>query len=314
MQFARAEDVTPPGRTLGAHKGSVLAVAFTDGDKTLVSSSRDSTIKIWDVASGELKRTLTNHTRDVYDVEFSHDGKLMATGSTDTTIILWDAKTFEPIRTLKGHTAAIREVAFSKDDKTLASVGEDSTFRLWDVATGQLKVTRTEHTKKVKSVCYYPDGKTIATVSHDLTLRLWTADGEPKLVLKGHKDVLEDADISPDGKQLFSGSGTDWGQLIFWDAQTGMILKDIDTAHGNEHGKEIDAVSYSPDGRWAVSGSKDRTIKFWDPKTFELLHTIAANPGRIESMGFSKDGKTLAIGYGGSDFSVRLFDVSVLQK
>ena len=71
--------------------------------------------------------------------------------------------------------------------------------------------------------------------------RWWTADGEPKQFLKGHKDVLEDGAVSPDGRQIFSGSGTNWGQLIFWDAQTGEMLKDIPDAHGNDYGKEIDA-------------------------------------------------------------------------
>lgn len=315
---ARADEPGPTGRTIKGHDGSVLAVEFTRDGKTLVSSSRDHTIKLWDVATGELKRTLTDHTADVYTVAFSHDGKLMASGSVDTRIILWDGKTFEPIRTLEGHTAAIREVEFSPDGKTLgktlASVGEDNTFRLWDVATGKLKTTRREHTAKVKSVAYYPDGETLATVSHDKTVRLWDHTGEPKQVLKGHKDVLETCDISPDGKQLLTGTGTDWGQLIFWDAQTGEILKDLPQAHGNEFGKEIDSVRYSPDGRWAVSGSKDRTIKFWDPRTFELLRTIEGNPGRIESMTFSPDGNTLATGYGGTDFTIKLWDVTGLDN
>src|SRR5262245_42276401 len=114
-----AEEANPPFHELKGHEGSVLSVVFTLDGKTLVSSSRDHTIKIWDVASGELKKTLTNHTLDVYSVVFSHDGKLMASGGKDLNIILWDAATFEPIRTLKGHTDAIRCLVFSHDDKTL---------------------------------------------------------------------------------------------------------------------------------------------------------------------------------------------------
>src|SRR5437762_2971220 len=96
--FAYAEDQNPPSRYIKAHDGSVLSVRFTKDAKTLVSSSRDHTIKLWDVATLELRRTLTNHTADVYCVAFSHDYSTMASASTDTTIILWDAKTFEPLR------------------------------------------------------------------------------------------------------------------------------------------------------------------------------------------------------------------------
>lgn len=309
------EEIYPKNRTLKGHEGSVLCVEFTHDGKTLVSSSRDDTIKIWDVASGELKQTLKPHAADVYSVVFSRDGSLMASGSIDTKIILWDAKTFEPIRTLEGHTKAIREMEFSNDDKTLASVGEDNTFRLWDVQSGKLKVTRTDHTAKVKSIAYYPDGNTIMTVSHDLSVGLWDAHtGEPKQFLKGHKDVIEDGAVSPDGTQLFSGSGTNWGQLIFWDAKTGEMLKDLPTAHGNQIGKEIDSVAYSPDGKWAVSGAKDRVIKFWNSKTFECHYTIGGNPGRIECMTFSPDGKTLVTGFGGVDFTIKLWELDALKK
>jgi WD40 repeat protein len=231
----------------------------------------------------------------------------------DKKIILWASTTLEPIRSFDGHTAAVRELAFSPDDKTLASVGEDNTFRLWDVATGKLKVTRTEHTSKVQSVEYYPDGKAIATASSDRTVRLWDASGKPTQVLTGHMSVVEDCAVSPDGKQILSSTGN-VGQLIFWDARTGEMLRDLPTAHGIDFDMEIDCVAYSPDGKWAVSGSKDRTIKFWDPKTFNLLHTIGGNAGRIETMCFSPDGKSLATGSGGTDSAIALWDLKTFKN
>jgi WD40 repeat protein len=317
---AHAGEQEPPSRVLAGHKGSVTSVAFTRDGRTLVSGGRDDVINVWDVATGELKKQLTRHREtgtdkgDVYSIAFSHDGKLMASGSMDTSIILWDAGTFEPVRTLHGHTAAVRDVAFSPDDATLASGAEDKTLRLWDVATGRPKVTRTEHTGTVKGVVYFPGGRTIATASADATLRLWDAQtGEPNMVLKGHTAGVEFCDVSPDGAQLFSGTAN-IGEIIFWDAKTGKPLKILPHAHGNDHGAEIDSGHYSPDGKWAVSGSKDRTDKCWDPTTFVLLHTIADNPGRTESMCFSPDGKTLATGMGGTDFHIRLWDLTAWNR
>src|SRR6478672_10651644 len=82
-----------PVRTLDAHKGSVLAVSFSPDGKTLASGSRDKTIKLWDVKSGELKQKRTDHKADVYSVVFSPKGDMLASGSGDKTIRLWDAKT-----------------------------------------------------------------------------------------------------------------------------------------------------------------------------------------------------------------------------
>jgi WD40 repeat protein len=313
------KEQNPPARELVGHKGSVTSVAFTRDGKTLVSGSRDDLIHVWDVATGQIKKTMDNHQvtgkdmGDIYSIAFSHDGKLMASGSKDTTIIIWDATTFEALRTLKGHTAALREVAFSNDDKTLASGAEDKTFRLWDVETGKLKKTN-ELKGGVKGVTYFPDGKTIATASTDGSVCTWDAEtGERKLVGKVDDKGFEFCDVSPDAAQIFSGTGN-VGQLVFWDAKTLKPLKVMPEAHGNENGKEVDSGHYSPDGMWAVSGSKDHTVKFWNPKTFELLHTIADNPGRIESMCFSPDGKTLATGFGGTGHTIKLWDLSGWTK
>src|SRR5262245_20920719 len=101
VPVALAQDPLPPSRKDEGTNGSVLSVELSLDGKTLISTSRDHTIKIWDVATGELKQTLTNHTADVYCTTLSHDGKLMA--SADSKIILWDARTLEPIRTLDGH-------------------------------------------------------------------------------------------------------------------------------------------------------------------------------------------------------------------
>jgi len=55
---------------------------------------------------------------------------------------------------------------------------------------------------------------------------------------------------------------------------------------------------YSPDGKVLVSGSYDKTVKFWEATTGREHLTIEAEQGRITSVAISRDGMTLAVANG----------------
>ena len=67
----------------------LIRMTFGDG-KSLASGSRDETIKLWDVDTGNVQATLKGHMAEVYSVTYSPDGKTLASGSHDAKIKLWD--------------------------------------------------------------------------------------------------------------------------------------------------------------------------------------------------------------------------------
>src|SRR5215212_2672565 len=89
---SRAQDVGKPAADnaiiLEGHQGSVLSVEFSADGSTLVSGSRDGTIKFWDVATRTLKCTLTDQAKNVYGVRFSPKGDLLVSCGEDKMIRL----------------------------------------------------------------------------------------------------------------------------------------------------------------------------------------------------------------------------------
>ncbi len=258
----------------------------------------DSTVRLWDVETGENIKTLTEHTQRVESVSFSPDGGTLASGSNDQTVRLWDVETGQNIQTLE-HTSGVFSISFSPDGGTLASY-EIDTIRLWDVSTGKNIKTIDAVVFGVSSVSFSPDGGTLASV--DGNVRLWdVATGENIKTLSSFRDPVESVSFSPDGTTIASGGS--WNGLVFlWDVETGENIKTLTGHTGYVH-----SVSFSPDGTILASGSWDETIRLWDIEAGENIKTLTGHRFWVNSVSFSPDGSTLASG--GRDETIRLWDI-----
>ncbi len=134
-------------KTLSGHSAWIWSVVFSPipshefggqggkGKYLLVSSGDDSSVRFWDLTTGQCLNVLEANSK-VWSVAFSRDGQMLACACEDSSIKLWDVATSQ-LKTFSGHRSRVFNVAFSGDGQILSSSSEDETIKLWDVATGQ---------------------------------------------------------------------------------------------------------------------------------------------------------------------------------
>ena len=170
---------------LTGHSIAVISgLDFSPDGSKLVSSSYDSTVRVWDVKSGKELFTLGDRNSWKLKARFSPDGKLLASADMNFTIKLWDAFSGRALQTLKGHANSVYIMAFSPDGKRLASGSDDHTVRLWDLQTGAELTALRGHTGEVWHLFFTPDGKTLVSSGQDGT-RIWRTATEAEVRARG---------------------------------------------------------------------------------------------------------------------------------
>ena len=75
--------------SLRGHLSAVYQLSWSADSRMLLSSSKDSTVMVWDVSQRKMKRCLSGHRDEVYAVDWAPDGQTCASGSKDHTVKLW---------------------------------------------------------------------------------------------------------------------------------------------------------------------------------------------------------------------------------
>jgi WD40 repeat protein len=315
---------TATGKSAGlfsGHTSPVVALAFADGGKELVSFG-DNTLRRWSVTTGkELRQTPHADFSSWLDsrVLIAADGRTLAVPD-GKLVRLWDAAAGKELAVIRDSQPT--GVAFSADGKTLATVEEGkaegkrtAVLQTWEVVTGK-RLARLEEPGFLNvSVALSATGGTAATVA-------WVKDKAPKdpndagtyvvhlwdlkkqergsQLLEVRKVPLLAAVFAPDDKTLIVADSM--SKLHVFDVKTGKETQTL-KADGS-----FPVLAFSPDGKLLASSTTEATVQLWDVATGKSRSLTETHHGGVTAVAFSADGRTVASG--SNDRSVRLWEAA----
>ncbi|ETO33474.1 hypothetical protein RFI_03627, partial [Reticulomyxa filosa] len=220
-------------KTFYGHSECVNSIdysTFNDG-QFICSGSSDTTVRVWDLETGQHIQSFNGHSYEVSCVKFSpyhyhnHFRNVICSSSYDKTIHktirLWDVETSKPLYIFNEHKYGVQCVDFSPlqsnlnisssigviggNGYTICSGSSDETIRIWDIETAKQIVIFKWHTSTANSVKYGSNelgisggANTILSGSNDKSVRLWDIRSRRQIqVFKGHSNFVKAVEYSP---------------------------------------------------------------------------------------------------------------------
>jgi WD40 repeat protein len=102
-------------------------------DSRLLATGTGPMLRLWDVATGQMRSEHANFEGVIRTVAFSPDGRLLAAGSSESRVVLWEVASGRQLAEYNWNIGAINDLSFAPDCATAAAAGAKKTIVVWDV-------------------------------------------------------------------------------------------------------------------------------------------------------------------------------------
>ncbi|MGW2936543.1 WD40 repeat domain-containing serine/threonine protein kinase [Streptomyces sp. NPDC001156] len=265
-------DATRPLRAFTGHAGDVRCVSLAPDQRRALSGGADGTVRLWDLADGRCLRVIDGYCGRIESVRFSPDGLLAFAGGADGSVRCWELDRGRLLAQYRPHGSATQALCPSADGRLVLSGGRGDVVMLWDLE--QALRVREFHESNVNPTVLKadivsdarltPDGRLAVTANSGGRVRVWNiADGRLLHVADQHAtddgwaNVMTAVTVSADSRFALAANWDTAVRLL--DLWTGRRLRTL-----AEHTNWVTTVHLSADGRYAVSGGTDGTLRRWE--------------------------------------------------
>lgn len=284
-----------PMHTLKGHTGWVLVVAWSPDDGMLATGSMDNTVRLWNPATGAaVGNMLKGHTKWVTSIAWEpyhlrEPGRpRLASASRDYTIRVWNVVSGHTEFSLTGHKGSVTCIRWggAGEGGVLYSASHDKTIKIWDAQKGTLLNTLTSHAHWVNHLALSTD-HVLRTGYHD-----YQKKHDPSASVEDKRRRAReryDNALKPAGGIERLVSASDDCTMYLWEPL--QSTKPLQRMIG--HQKQVNHVTFSPDGTLIASAGFDNHVKLWQARDGKYITTLRGHVGAVYQCAFSPDSRLL---------------------
>jgi WD40 repeat protein len=239
----------------------------------------------------------------VIDLGWSSDSSMLAAASAAGPVTVFKGADGAVAHTFEGHAMGTNCLAFAPAGAGatlhLATGGQDGAVKIWDGTAGQHVATAQLGLAWVDHVAWRPrasGGSPVVAMLAAAAGRKLSLVGSDGAVLSTFQETAKTISAvawHPTGGCVADAS---FGSVRLWDADDFLLQKELPYNNG------IHALTWSPDGKWLVSGNQDPSVHLWVPEEDMELH-MSGYEGKVKHLSFDRSSRWLATS-GGRDACV----------
>ena len=257
---------------MAGHVGPIYDLCSGRDANHVLTASGDKFIAEWNLEDNVASPFSVKMEEAVFAIAFDEDKQRLFAGTSGGNIHIIDLVLKKEVRNLKVHSKGIFAIELISEQDLIVVAGGDGFLSIWEYETLEL----VRHIKvidlKLRSIYVHEDR--LYTCGMDGTLRSFDLPWLNELqVIDAHEGGCNVVVIHPFKPLLVSG-GKD-GHIRFWNLNEELkMVREIPA-----HNFGIYSITFNPttneSNSFAISASRDKTIKVWPSSTFD-------EPVRIE--------------------------------